>query len=75
MAMSSEQIRTKPFLTERKGGYNKDEVVAFLEEVADEFEALHARMGAAESASDPSVMAELEDLRRRAAALATELPT
>ena len=67
MPMSSEQIRTKPFLTERKGGYNKDEVVAFLEEVADEFEALQSRMGEAQSSSDPSVIAELEDLRSRMA--------
>ena len=65
MPMSSEQIRTKPFLTERKGGYNKDEVVAFLEEVADEFEALQSRMGEVQSSSDPSVIAELEDLRSR----------
>ncbi|MGH2685363.1 MAG: DivIVA domain-containing protein [Actinomycetota bacterium] len=65
--MSSEQIRTKPFLTERKGGYNKDEVVAFLEEVADEFEALQSRMGEVESASDPAVIAELDDLRAKLA--------
>ena len=67
MPMSSEQIRTKPFLTERKGGYNKDEVVAFLEEVADEFEALQSRMGEVQSSSDPAVIAELDDLRSRLA--------
>jgi DivIVA domain-containing protein len=65
--MSSEQIRTKPFLTERKGGYNKDEVVAFLEEVADEFEALQSRSDAAQASSDPAAVAELEELRARAA--------
>ena len=65
--MTSEQIRTKPFLTERKGGYNKDEVVAFLEEVADEFEALQSRTDAAQSSSDPAIIAELEELRTRLA--------
>ena len=65
--MTSEQIRTKPFLTERKGGYNKDEVVAFLEEVADEFEAMQSRTDATESSSDPAIIAELEELRERVA--------
>ena len=67
MPITSEQIRTKPFLTERKGGYNKDEVVAFLEEVAEQFEALQSKVGQAESASDPAVLQELEELRSRVA--------
>lgn len=67
MPMTSEQIRTKPFLTERKGGYNKDEVVAFLEEVADEFEALHSRIGDPQAASDPALAGEIEDLRSKLA--------
>lgn len=45
MPMTPKQIRTKPFLTERKG-YCKEEVEAFLEQVADELEALQQRLAA-----------------------------
>ena len=75
MPMTPKQIRTKPFLTERKG-YCKEEVEAFLEQVADELEVLQQRLAtetpaqlAITAGSQPSeeveqLQAELRRLRQ-----------
>lgn len=45
--MTPKQIRTKPFLTERRGGYCKEEVEDFLDQVADEIQWLQEQLAAA----------------------------
>jgi len=67
VSITPDEIRTKPFLTERKGGYNRDEVVAFLDQVAAEFEALQGRYDSLETQPerDAADVEELERLREQ----------
>ena len=68
MSITPDEIRTKPFLTERKGGYNRDEVVAFLDQVAAEFENLQSQFDNLETQPerDAADAEELDRLRTEA---------
>jgi DivIVA domain-containing protein len=68
VSITPDEIRTKPFLTERKGGYNRDEVVAFLDQVAAEFENLQSQFENLETQPerDAADAEELDRLRAEA---------
>jgi len=62
MALTGDEIRSRPFVTERKGGYNPEDVIAYLEEVAVQFDELHARF-AREHSDEGAAAAEIDHLR------------